>query len=164
MEVTSKHPFAAQVASFTDDEEWAYSVPWGWSDAPDPLELVRSNDDNSHGTHCSGVAAGNSVGVAPGADLYHMKILDGFGAGDTAWELSAMDAIASVVEAGHLDGRAVLVSLSVGGPCASGAGSKKGASMSLQLVILAMKCVKERVHSSRTRREMISRPKMSRNE
>ena len=43
-------------------------------------------------------------------------------------------------------------------------GSEKGASMSLQLVSLAMKCVKERVHSSRTRREMISRPKMSRNE
>ena len=43
-------------------------------------------------------------------------------------------------------------------------GSEKGASMSLQLVSLAMKCVKERVHSSRTPREMISRPKMSRNE
>ena len=43
-------------------------------------------------------------------------------------------------------------------------GSEKGASMSLQLVILAMKYVKERVHSSRTRREMSSRPKMSRNE
>ena len=43
-------------------------------------------------------------------------------------------------------------------------GSEKGASMSLQLANLAMKCVKERVHSSRTRREMSSRPKMSRNE
>ena len=39
-------------------------------------------------------------------------------------------------------------------------GRKRGASMSLQLVSLAMKCVKERVHSSRTRREMISRPKL----
>ena len=46
----------------------------------------------------------------------------------------------------------------------SGPGSEKGASMSLQLVSLAMKYVKERVHSSRTRREMSSRPKMSRNE
>ena len=35
---------------------------------------------------------------------------------------------------------------------------------SLQLVNIAMKCVKERVPSSRTRRETISRPKMSRNE
>ena len=43
-------------------------------------------------------------------------------------------------------------------------GSDKGASMSLQRVSLAMKCVTERVLSSRTRREMISRPKMSRNE
>ena len=43
-------------------------------------------------------------------------------------------------------------------------GRETGASMSLQLVSLAMKCVEERVHPSRTRREMISRPKMSRNE
>ena len=39
-------------------------------------------------------------------------------------------------------------------------GSEKGASMSLQLVSLAMERVKERVHPSRTRREMISRPKL----
>ena len=44
------------------------------------------------------------------------------------------------------------------------AGREKGASMSLQLSNLAMKCVKESVHSLRTQREMISRPKMSRNE
>ena len=43
-------------------------------------------------------------------------------------------------------------------------GREKGASMSLQLANLAMKCVKESVHSLRTQREMISRPKMSRNE
>ena len=47
---------------------------------------------------------------------------------------------------------------------ARGAGREKGASMSLQLENLAMKCVKESVHSLRTQREMISRPKMSRNE
>ena len=39
-------------------------------------------------------------------------------------------------------------------------GWEQGASTSLQLVTLAMKCVKERGHSSRTRREMISRPKL----
>ena len=43
-------------------------------------------------------------------------------------------------------------------------GREKGASMSLQRANLAMKCVKESVHSLRTQREMISRPKMSRNE
>ena len=43
-------------------------------------------------------------------------------------------------------------------------GWEKGASMSLQLLILAMRRVKESVHSSRTRRAMISRPEMSRNE
>ena len=36
---------------------------------------------------------------------------------------------------------------------------KGGFNVTLQIVSLAMTCVKERVHSSRTRREMISRPK-----
>ena len=39
-------------------------------------------------------------------------------------------------------------------------GREKGASMSLQLANLAMKCVKESVHSLKTQREMISRPKL----
>ena len=39
-------------------------------------------------------------------------------------------------------------------------GREQGASMSLQLANVAMKCVKERVHSLRTQREMISRPKI----
>ena len=42
---------------------------------------------------------------------------------------------------------------------ARGPGREQGASLSLQRVSLAMECVTERVHSSRTQREMISRPK-----
>ena len=43
-------------------------------------------DDNGHGTHCAGIVAAEDnvegvVGVAPGADLYAVKVLDGGGNG-----------------------------------------------------------------------------------
>ncbi len=39
------------------------------------------DDDNGHGTHCAGIAAakGGIVGVAPGARLYAIKVLDSSG-------------------------------------------------------------------------------------
>jgi len=46
----------------------------------DPLGY---DDDNGHGTHCAGIAAANGtiVGVAPGARLYAVKVLDASGSG-----------------------------------------------------------------------------------
>ncbi len=43
-------------------------------------------DDNGHGTHCAGIVAAEDneegvVGVAPGADLYAVKVLDSGGSG-----------------------------------------------------------------------------------
>jgi subtilisin len=44
------------------------------------------SDDNDHGTHCAGIAAGDDntegvVGVAPDATLHAVKVLDGCGSG-----------------------------------------------------------------------------------
>jgi subtilisin family serine protease len=41
------------------------------------------DDDNGHGTHCAGIAAakGKIVGVAPGARLFAVKVLDASGSG-----------------------------------------------------------------------------------
>jgi len=44
------------------------------------------NDDNGHGTHVVGIIAGRNnsigvIGVAPGAELYAVKVLDQFGGG-----------------------------------------------------------------------------------
>lgn len=52
-------------------------------------------DGNGHGTHCAGVVAGkgrNDVfGVAPGAELYAVKVLDRNGSGSSADVISGMD-------------------------------------------------------------------------
>jgi len=46
-------------------------------------------DDNSHGTHCAGTVAGNGTagtitGIAPGASIMALKVLDGSGSGSEA--------------------------------------------------------------------------------
>ncbi len=40
-----------------------------------------TNDGDGHGTHCAGTVAGNTYGVAPGANLYAVKVLDNSGFG-----------------------------------------------------------------------------------
>ncbi len=53
--------------------------PWKRSVGSD----LNYDDDNGHGTHCAGIAAadGAIVGVAPGASLYAVKVLDASGSG-----------------------------------------------------------------------------------
>jgi len=54
-------------------------------------------DDNGHGTHCSGITAShgsseeNLMGVAPGADLYGLKVLSASGGGRTSAIVAAID-------------------------------------------------------------------------
>ena len=56
------------------------------------------NDDDGHGTHCAGIAAGRGVdkvfGVAPEASLYAVKVLkkdpDGRSRGQTTWIIAGM--------------------------------------------------------------------------
>jgi subtilisin family serine protease len=73
------------------------------SNDPDPM------DDQGHGTHCAGIAAGNGslTGVAPGARLLAYKVLDYSGGG---YE----DDIIAAIDKAVVDGADVL-SLSLGG-------------------------------------------------
>ncbi len=57
-------------------------------------------DNNGHGTHCAGIAAGsgansptgyNMTGIAPGANLFEAKCIDMAGAGTTSSVLAAME-------------------------------------------------------------------------
>lgn len=60
--------------------------------------IASYNDDDGHGTHCAGIAAGRGVdkvfGVAPEASLYAVKVLkkdpDGKSRGDTTWIIAGM--------------------------------------------------------------------------
>ena len=54
------------------------------------------DDDNGHGTHVAGTAAGVNnhigvVGVAPGADLWAVKVLDKRGSGYMSWIVAGID-------------------------------------------------------------------------
>jgi len=75
------------------------------SETADPKVLVTANftDDNSaddffgHGTHCAGIAAGTGKasdylyrGVAPGAYLWNIKVLNRYGYGYDSWIISGI--------------------------------------------------------------------------
>jgi subtilisin family serine protease len=57
--------------------------------------FVRANadpmDDNGHGTHCAGIAAGDKTGVANACQLYALKVLDAEGAGTLGDIIQAID-------------------------------------------------------------------------
>lgn len=80
-------------------------------------------DDNGHGTHCAGIAAAetdNAVGIAgmaPGARIMAVKVLDSRGSGSTA---TLAEGISYA-----LDNGADIISVSIGGP--SGASVLLGA-------------------------------------
>ncbi|MDQ4124819.1 MAG: S8 family serine peptidase, partial [Actinomycetota bacterium] len=54
------------------------------------------DDDNGHGSHVAGIAAARDngfgvVGVAPGARLHAVKVLDSRGSGYTSWIIAGID-------------------------------------------------------------------------
>lgn len=58
--------------------------------------LFGFQDDFGHGTHVAGIIAANNnsigtVGIAPGATLYSIKVLDGMGYGTTSTMLKGID-------------------------------------------------------------------------
>lgn len=68
-------------------------------------------DDDGHGTHVAGIAAGKNCGVAPDATLYAVKVLDSDGSGSDA-------TIAAGIEWAMLNNIDV-ANMSIGGPTAS---------------------------------------------
>lgn len=71
-----------------------------------------TNDDcNGHGTHVAGIAGGQTFGVAKGATLVSVKVLNCNGAGDTATILNGLNWILT----NHNPSRPSIASLSLGG-------------------------------------------------
>lgn len=68
------------------------------------------DDDNGHGTHVAGIAAARDnligvVGVAPGARLHAVKVLDSRGSGYISWIIAGVDwvtARASTIEVANM--------------------------------------------------------------
>ena len=59
---------------------------------------TSANDDNGHGTHVAGIAAAKDnsfgvVGIAPGAKLWAIKVLDKYGAGALSTVIKGIDYI-----------------------------------------------------------------------
>ena len=81
----------------------------GYAAISDP---TANNDVRGHGSHCAGTVGGSSVGVAPGANIYGVKVLSDEGWGDSG------TVIAGVVAAGDAaasTGKPSVVSMSLGG-------------------------------------------------
>ncbi|KAF9731061.1 hypothetical protein PMIN06_003608 [Paraphaeosphaeria minitans] len=80
--------------------------------------LIASSDgedDQGHGTHCSGTAAGTTFGVAKKANLIGVKVLGADGSGSNSGVLRGIEwAVNDATEKGRMN-RTVL-SMSLGGP------------------------------------------------
>ena len=82
-------------------------------------KLEMAYDDYGHGTHVAGIIAGAGVksegrftGVAPGANIVALKVLDSRGSGSTSSVLAALD----WVRVNHLAYNIKVVNLSLGHP------------------------------------------------
>ena len=78
---------------------------------------ARLHDDYGHGTHVAGIIAGNGwdangkyTGVAPGADLLILRVLDGHGNGQVSDVIRALDFVVANHERYHIR----VVNLSIG--------------------------------------------------
>ena len=75
-----------------------------------------TTDCNGHGTHVAGIAAGSSTGVAPGATIVPVRILDCEGSGTS----NALDTAARWIVDHHRDGEPAVANLSLIGPASDG--------------------------------------------
>ena len=78
-------------------------------------KLSDNTDNNGHGTHCAGTIGGSLVGVAPAANLFGVKVLDGQGKGSVLSILAGLDFIGSRQALDPT--RPMVVSMSLGGFC-----------------------------------------------
>lgn len=79
------------------------------------------NDDNGHGTHVAGTAAAKDnaigvVGVAPGAKLWAVKVLDKFGSGSLSCVIAGIDYVTA--NAAEIE----VANMSLGCACSTAAG------------------------------------------
>jgi len=72
-------------------------------------DLSCAGDNQGHGTHCAGTAAGATFGVAPAAAVRSVKVLSDQGSGSWSWSYFALDWLAEQTT------QAKIASMSLGG-------------------------------------------------
>jgi subtilisin len=92
-------------------------LPVGAASFVSPYAGTSAQDDNGHGTHVGGIIAakannGDIVGVAPGATLYAVKVLDAAGSGYETDVIAGIDWIAQ--QADQLSPPIRVVNMSLG--------------------------------------------------
>ena len=90
--------------------------PGLWADEPFSI----NNDMIGHGTVCSSLVGGVTLGQASEANLYMIKISGPTGSATTEAEVHAFNRIAELAVKGFVDPMKTLVSISFGGECGDG--------------------------------------------
>jgi len=86
----------------------------GLSPVPCNGDLECAKDNQGHGTHCAGTAAGTTYGVASQANVYGIKVLGDNGAGNLFSIIGSIDYLATTPN------RPAVGSMSLGGQCPFG--------------------------------------------
>ena len=107
------HVYVIDTGINADHTEFAGRVGEGMDFASDPDDEIP-DDCNGHGTHCAGTVLGTNFGVAPGATLHGVKVLNCGGSGSFGDVISGMEWVADNHELMH-PGTQAVVSMSLGG-------------------------------------------------
>jgi subtilisin family serine protease len=79
--------------------------------------IPRNNDLMGHGTHCSGIIGGKSVGVSPSSNIYGVKVMANNGQGYDGDIIRGLQFVYDdYIARGR---RPTVINMSVGGPCGS---------------------------------------------
>lgn len=88
---TGRSVKVAVIDTGIDDDHPFLSVHGGETFVPN---TTTWNDDEGHGTHVAGIVGGRrllgSIGCAPDAELYAVKVLDSTGSGLTSWVIAGI--------------------------------------------------------------------------
>eukprot|EP00612_Vaucheria_litorea_P000580 CAMPEP_0171459498 /NCGR_PEP_ID=MMETSP0945-20130129/4760_1 /TAXON_ID=109269 /ORGANISM="Vaucheria litorea, Strain CCMP2940" /LENGTH=564 /DNA_ID=CAMNT_0011985533 /DNA_START=95 /DNA_END=1789 /DNA_ORIENTATION=+ len=90
-------------------------------------------DQNGHGSHCAGTAAGSTYGIARDATIYGVKVLSGSGSGTNAGVLGGIEWAVN-----DANGKSGVISMSLGGGASTAIDNAvKEASSSGMIVVVA---------------------------
>lgn len=107
---TGSHIFIVDTGVREDHEEWAGR----FGTSSDYTGEGAGFDGNGHGTHCAGIAAGNTYGPAKGATVHGVKVLTSGGSGTWTGVLNGMNHVVEYKQSVGAD-VPVIMSMSLGG-------------------------------------------------